>query len=307
MIYTTALNPTLDVTMEVEELVYDDVNQIVETTKHAGGKGINVARVIRELGGLSVVLGFAGGYIGRGLEGALVKEGIVCDFIETAAETKTNAVIYQRRKKVETLLSSAEPVFGPFEVATLFDKIKRIPRDSFVVISGNPPEGIDESFYAQAVTTLREKGVKVLLDADKEAYRRGVEASPYLIKPNIHEFGRLVKRNIVDVEEILEYAAPYRERVHYIVVSMGARGIVGLSGEGDYAVVPPKVKARSSIGAGDSLLGGLVYALSAGKSFEEALVLGCACGTASTLNQENEVCTERDIESIKKDIIVKKF
>jgi 1-phosphofructokinase family hexose kinase len=307
MIYTTVLNPTLDVTMEVEELVYDDANRIVETRKRAGGKGIDVARVIRELGGSSIVIGFAGGYAGRELEGMLIGDGIVCDFTGISAETKANTVIYQRKKKVETFLGSPEPAPGPFEVATFFEKIKGIPRDSLVVVTGNPPQGIDESFYAQVVTTLKARGVKVFLDADGEVYGRGVNAGPYLIKPNIHEFGRLVERNVTDAGEIVECAAPYRDLVPYIVVSMGARGVVGLSDEGDYIVTPPKVKVRNSIGAGDSLLGGLVYSFSMGRSFEDALVLGCACGTASTLNPENGLCAGGDIENIKKDIIVKKF
>jgi 6-phosphofructokinase 2 len=305
MIYTVTLNPSLDITLEVEELVYDDVNGIVKEKKRAAGKGIDVSRVIKELGGQSIVLGFAGGYNGLELEGRLLNEGVLTDFTRIHEETKTNITIFQRKKKIQTLLSVPEPTISPLEIATFYHRIKEIPKGSYVVVSGNPPLGVNEYFYGQIIMSLKEKGARVVLDADKTPLKNGVSASPYVIKPNIHEFGRLVGKNIVDVEEILEYAKLYQHLVPYIVVSMGARGTVGISQEGNYYVVPPKVKVRNSIGAGDSLVAGVLFALSEAKGFEEALVLGVACGTASTLNRENGLCLYADVENIHKDIVVK--
>jgi 6-phosphofructokinase 2 len=109
------------------------------------------------------------------------------------------------------------------------------------------------------------------------------------------------------MEEVVEEAKPYLSLVDYIVVSAGARGLVGVSKDGCYHVTPPKVKVRSSIGAGDSLVAGIAFVLSNGGSFEESLALGVACGTASTLNPGNQLCTKEDIDNIKKDIIIKKF
>jgi 6-phosphofructokinase 2 len=307
MIYTVTLNPCLDITVEVEELVYDDVNYIAEERKRAGGKGIDVSRVIKELGGQSVALGFAGGYHGMELEGSLINEGVVCDFTKMHEETKTNITIYQRKKKIQTLLSTPEPSITPLEMAAFFGKIREIPAGSFVAISGNPPESINENFYAQITTTLREKGIKVVLDTDGVALKMGVSAGPFLIKPNIHEFGRLVEKNVSDMNEILEQARPYMDVLECMVVSMGVKGVLGLTKEGVFRVVPPKVKVRSSIGAGDSLVAGIVYGLSSGSSFEDAVVLGVACGTASTLNQENGLCRKEDVLEIQKDIVVKKI
>jgi 6-phosphofructokinase 2 len=307
MIYTITLSPSLDRIIDVEELIYDDVNKIEEERRKAGGRGIDVSRVIKELGGQSIALGFIGGYDGLELEGRLINEGVICDFTRINSETRTNNIVYQRKKKLQTLLSTYEPEVDPLEIASFFNKIKEIPRHSHVVISGNMPKGVNENFYAQMIITLKEKGAKVILDTDGEALRRGVDARPYLIKPNIHEFGRLVENNVSSVEEIINYAKPYQNVVEYIVVSMGVRGVVGISRNEYYLATPPKIKVRSSAGAGDSLVAGIVYAMSEGRTFEDAITLGVACGTASTLNSGNELCKREDVEIIKKDVIIKIF
>ena len=307
MIYTVTLNPSIDRVVDIEELVYDDVNQIVMQKGRAGGKGIDVSRGIKDLGGQSVALGFAGGYNGLELEGELINEGVVCDFTPIGDSTRMNLVIHQKKKRLQTLLSTASPEVRALEIVSLFKKMKEIPGGSFLVMSGSAPAGVNENFHAQVVTTLKEKGVKVAIDADGEVLKMGVEAGPFLIKPNIHEFGRLVEKNMSEVEEVIEYAGPFQEKVEYIVVSMGPKGAVGISREGTFHVVPPKVKVRSALGAGDALLAGVIFTLSSGGGFEDALRLGVACGSASTLNPGTSLCTAEDVESIKKDVIVKKF
>jgi 1-phosphofructokinase family hexose kinase len=305
VIYTITLNPYLDKTIDIEELVYDDVNEIVEEKKFAGGKGIDVSRVINELGGQSIVLGLIGGYSGLELESRLINEGIICDFTRINNETKTNTTVYQKNKKIQTLLSASDPDVSSIEIMTFFSKIKEIPKGSLVVITGNAPRFISDNFYAQIIIALKEKGTKVILDTDHGALKKGVSAGPYLIKPNIHEFGRLIEKNISGIEEIIEYAKPYKNVVEYIAVSMGAMGVLGISNDAVYHIIPPKIKVGSSIGAGDSLVGGLAFSLSEGKSFEEALVLGVASGTAASLNQGRELCKKEDIDTIKKDVKIK--
>jgi 6-phosphofructokinase 2 len=199
------------------------------------------------------------------------------------------------------------PEVRPLEVHALFEKISEIPKGSYVVLSGSAPTGVNESFYAQLITTLKEKGVMVLMDADEDVLKRGANAGPYLMKPNIHEFGRLVEKNITDVDEVIENAMSYLDFVEYVVVSMGPRGAVGISRQGVFHMIPPKVKVRNSVGAGDALLAAVVFVMSNGGSFEEALHLGVACGTASTLSLGNSLWAREDVEAIRKDVTVKKF
>ncbi len=305
MIYTITLNPSLDRTIDVEEFIYDDVNMILQEERYAGGKGIDVSRVIRELGGQSIAYGFMGGYNGLEVEGRLINEGVICDFTRINGETRTNIIIHQRRKKTTTLLSARAAMVSQLDVTTLFNKIREIPRDSYVVLSGSLPAGLNDSFYAQIITVVKDKNIKVFLDADGEPLRKGVQAGPYLMKPNIHEFGRLVEKNVKDQEEILENIAPFLELVSYVVVSMGVRGAVGVSREGRYIVTPPKVNVKSSSGAGDALLAGIVFALSEGASFKDALGLGVACGTASTLHPDPALCLRDDVYEILKEVVTK--
>jgi len=307
MIYTITFNPYLDRTIDIQELIYDDVNEIVDERRRAGGKGIDVSRVIKELGGQSIALGFIGGYSGLELESRLIYEGVVCRFTRINGETRTNITVYQRNKKIQTLLSTSDPDVSPVEIAAFHNTLKEIPRGSYVVISGNPPKFVNENFYAQLVVTLRDNGVKVILDTDGEALKKGVSAGPFLIKPNIHEFGRLVEKNVLSVEEVIEYSKDYRDTVEHIVVSLGAKGVIAISRNDVYYATPPKIRVGSSIGAGDSLLAGLTYALSEHRDIEEAIVLGVACGTASTLNPGIELCKKEDVDIIKKDVIIKRI
>jgi 6-phosphofructokinase 2 len=307
MIYTVTLNPVLDRIVEVEELIYDDVNTVVKEKKYPEGKGIYVSRVIKELGGQSIAMGFVGGYNGLEIIGRLVNEGIICDFTKIHNESRAHITIFQRKKKLQTLLSTICPAISQIEVDEFFRKVQEIPANSYVVISGNTPQGMSDSFYAQLITTLKERDIKVILDTDEEALKRGADAGPYLIKPNIHEFGRLVENNVSEVEDIIKYAKPYEDKIKYIVVSMGAKGVVGISKEGNFYVIPPKINVRSSIGAGDSLVAGIIFALSENAPFEDALALGVACGTASSLNPGSDLCKMNDVNMVKKDVRIEKI
>ena len=305
MIYTITLNPSLDRAIDVEEFVYDDVNVILEEERRPGGKGIDVSRVIRDLGGASIALGLMGGYGGAEVEGRLTNEGIVCDFTRVNGETRTNITIRQRKKKMETVLSAPSAGVTPFDVTVLYNKIKQIPGESYVVVSGTMPPGVNDNFYAQIITTLKEKQVKIFLDADGEALKKGVQAGPYLIKPNIHEFGRLLDKNIREQEEVLDHVAPCLNLIDFVVVSLGARGALGFSREERVLVTPPRVNVKSSTGAGDALVAGMVFAFSEGASFKDALSVGVACGTASTLNASPAVCLRDDVDAVRKEVVTK--
>jgi 6-phosphofructokinase 2 len=305
VIYTITLNPSLNRTIDVEEFMYDDVNMILDEKRSAGGKGIDVSRVIRELGGQSIALGFMGGYNGMEVEGRLTNEGIVCNFTRVNGETRTNITIHQRKKKMQTVLGNSAAEVTEFDITTLYGKIRQIPRDSYVVLSGSVPPGLSDNSYAQIVTMLKDKNIRVLLDADGELLKKGAQAGPYLIKPNIHEFGRLVEKNVKDHEEVFENIAPFLGSVGLIVVSMGMRGAFGVSEKERYLATPPKVNVKSSIGAGDAMLAGIVFALNEGASFRDALSLGVACGTASTLNAEPALCFRDDVYAIQKEVLIK--
>jgi len=146
MIYTITLDPILERIVEVEELIYDDVNTVVEEKKYPGGRGVDVSRVIKELGGQSIAMGFAGGYSGLEIVGRLVNEGILCDFTKIHNESRARITVFQRKKKLQTLLSTICPAISEIEVDEFFRKVQEIPPNNYVVISGNIPQGMSNSF-----------------------------------------------------------------------------------------------------------------------------------------------------------------
>jgi 6-phosphofructokinase 2 len=306
MVYTVTLDPLLERVVGVEELVYDDVNRVTDENRRPGGRGIDVSRVIRELGGRSVALGFAGGYAGLELTDMLGREGIVTDFVRIGQETRSSITIYQRKKKTRTLLCTSSPVIGEDEVASFFDKVRGIPDGSYIVLSGTTA-GLRDGIFAELIAILKEKGIRTFLDSDHQAFKMGVDAGPLLIKPNVFELNRLAAAKAKEVKEITEAVKHLRDSVEYIVVSMGARGALGFSRKGDYWAKPPRVKVRNSLGAGDSLMGGIVSVMSDSGSFEEALRVGVACGTATVLAVSGDLCKKADVDSIKKEVIIEKF
>lgn len=307
MIYTVTLDPMLDRVVRVEELVYDDINHITEDHRRPAGRGIDVSRIIRELGGETVSLGFAGGYTGLELTDLLAAEGIKTDFTRTRGETRTGLTIFQQKKKIKTLLYTPQPVPDQSEIDSFCAKIDAIPGGSSVVLSGLVPAGMRDDFFADLIRRLKKRDIKVFFDSDREPLKLGVEAGPYMIKPNIFELNRLAGAKVDRPEEIKEIVKPFRDNVEYIIVSLGARGAVGFSKEGNYYAKPPRVNRRNSSGAGDSLLGGFISMLTQSGSFEESLKIGVACGTATTMGVSGTIGSKNDINTIKEEVIIEKF
>jgi 6-phosphofructokinase 2 len=309
MIYTITLNPALDRTLEVDGLVVDDANRILREKRYAGGKGIDCSRVIKELGDESTALGFIGGYDGLELEGRLINEGVLCDFTRIGGETRTNIILFDRKQKTQMMLNAAGPKITPAEISLFFQKIRSLPHDAeFVILSGSVPPGVNHNIYAQIITSLKERGIRVALDADGDLLRQGCGAKPFLIKPNIHEFQRLTRLTSTKVDDLVEKAHHITEGgITIVLISMGPKGLVGVQAKETYWAVPPHVEVDSPVGAGDSTLAGFIYATNKGMDFRESLVLATAAGTAAVMTPGTELCKKNDVDKIKKEITINKL
>lgn len=300
MIYTVTLNPALDRAVFVERLKFDDLNRMKAEATYAGGKGIDVSRAIKELGGHSVALGLVGGFSGLELQGRLINEGITCDFVTIADDTRTNIIVKDYATKKQMLLSAPGPEVRPQDVAAIYNKIAHLcPAPNFVVMGGSLPRGITQNIYAQLIKVIVTQGGKAVLDADDEPLRLGLEAKPYIIKPNIHELSRLAGREIQDLKGILSIARKLNKTgVEIVVVTMGQKGLVLVSEGITIHCISPRVKVVSAVGAGDSCLAGLVLGLEQGKSLRESAILATAAGTAATLTPGTELCKKEDVERL---------
>jgi 6-phosphofructokinase 2 len=299
MIYTVTLNPALDRSIEVQELRGDDANRIESEKSYAGGKGIDASRVIQVLGGQSIALGFVGGFNGMELEQRLLRQGVRCDFIETRGDTRTNIIIYVRSTGAYTTLNAKGPDVNEVETKELLNKIEGLEDISYMIVSGSIPRGVGDDIYRQIVDIARKKGAFIALDTDGEPMKLGIEAGPSIIKPNIHELGRLMGREITDTEGALKAAGELKKKeIDIILVSMGGKGALLVSDSARLLAVPPKITVGSTVGAGDSLLAGFVLAHFQGRRLAECLRFGAAAGAATAMSRGTELCRREDVEAL---------
>lgn len=308
MIVTVTLNPAIDQTLVLSKFVAGDTLRVKSSRFDPGGKGINVSRVIRELGGESIAMGFAPGGLGRYLEQTLESQGIICDFIKTPGEMRTNITILDESKHLNTIISERGPNTPIEAMDELRQRLSRILREGdWLVIAGSIPPPLPVSVYGDLVREAKEQGIHVVIDADAEALAAGVAELPDIVKGNRRELERLLDEHLDDEESTLAAAREVRARgVPLVLVTRGKHGAVAV-GERTYRGVAPKVRAVSAVGSGDSLLAGVVLTLNRGGSVEEALRLGIACGTAAVLTPGTELCHRREVDILRSRIHVEEI
>ncbi len=299
MIYTVTLNPALDRTIGVERLLNDDTTRILSETYYAGGKGIDVSRVIRELGGQSVALGLVGGYDGLHLEGLLINAGVTIDFTRISGETRTNLIIKESISNRQFVLSAPGPRINAPEIGSFYQHLQALHAMDYLVLSGSLPGGVTHHFYGQIIVAARNKGAFVVLDTDGEALKASLAHRPACIKPNIHELSRLVGRELAKEADILEACSQVHGwGVPRILVSRGRDGLLFSTPQLKVRAVGPPVKVDSTVGAGDATVAGFVLAHARGKTPAECVRYACAAGTATAQTPGTELCHRAEFERL---------
>jgi 6-phosphofructokinase 2 len=291
MIYTVTLNPALDHYLEVDDFRVDDANRVKAECLYAGGKGIDVSRAIRHLGGDSMALGFIGGHNGRVMVEMLKAEGVTTYFTPIAKETRRNLIV-SAAHGTQTIFNSLGPAVSAEEWRCFLVHLRALElRDAYVVLGGSLPRGVAPDAYAKIVRLVQDRGARAILDADGRTLKAGVQAKPFAIKPNVNELRRLTGRPLRTEPEIVRAAmALNRKGVEIVIVSRGRRGLLLVSRDEFYRVIPPPVKVRSTIGAGDSTVAGFVFKHAGGKTLKECVRYAAAAGTAATLEPGTELC-----------------
>ena len=300
MIYTITLNPALDKTVEIPYFTLDTVNRIATLRTDPGGKGINVSKVIDTLGGTSKAMGILAGATGHAIADQLAQRGLDCDFCFAPGETRTNLKIIDPEGHTNTDIN--EPGIQVTEdiLNGLLGRLTGLlqPED-IVVLAGSLPAGAPRDTYRKWVSACRAKGAKVFLDADGELLAQGIQAGPYLIKPNNDELSRLMGRQLETVEELHAAARQLLEKgIEQVVVSMGGRGALYVTREKAIYADGLKVKVGSTVGAGDSVVAALAFAEDRGLSLEEAVVLSTATGAANVMCSGTQAAEYSVIEGL---------
>ena len=285
MILCMNLNAAIDKTLIVPSFELNKIHRPQSAILLAGGKGVNVGRALKTLGETPVVSGWVGGFAGQFIERELQREGIQTDFIHTDFESRTcTSILDPDNGTLTEVYEVGEPI--PLEkVDQLRDHFRAIIGNyKAVTLSGSLPAGVPSDFYADLVEIAGEAGVLTFFDSSGDALRQGVEARPFLIKPNETEAKTLLK---VEPNHVLDFTRAAVEistkHATTVMLSLGANGAVAANGQQVFSVKNPSVKAKSAVGSGDCLLAGLAYGFTHGLSFEDAIRCGIAAGSANTL------------------------
>lgn len=286
MIYTLTLNPALDHVVRLNELNLGETNRMSQESIKAGGKGINVSKLLKNLGEKSIVLGYVGGFTGCELERILREDAkLTTDLIYVKnGLTRINVKI---KADMETEINGPGLEICKEEIETLYNKLLQIKKGDYLFLSGSIPKSLGDDFYKKIMDKLAGEDIKIIVDASGKALENTLALNPYLIKPNLRELEGIFKVNINDKNELRAYTNKLQELgAKNIIVSLGKDGAYMLDEEkNEYFLKAPYGKLVDSVGSGDSMVAGFAYAKDKGFTSEEAFKFSVACGSATAFSE----------------------
>ncbi|WXR62910.1 1-phosphofructokinase [Peptostreptococcaceae bacterium AGR-M142] len=300
MIYTLTLNPAIDYLVFVDEFESGKLNRSKKEYKFAGGKGINVSRVLKNMDLKSIAFGFIGGFSGEYLKSLLEKEDIESDFVKVDGDTRINIKL---KSNEETEINANAPEIKESDIDLLLTKIDGLKKDDILVLAGNIPSTMPNNIYEIILKRLEKKGIKALVDTTKESLLCTLKYKPFLIKPNIVELEELFDTKIETEEEIIKYSKELLKKgAKNIIVSMGKDGALFINENNIYKANAPKGELINSVGAGDSMVAGFIYKYIETKDLMKSFRYSVASGSATAFSKD--LAKIKDIKDLFLDILV---
>ncbi|MDR3551909.1 MAG: 1-phosphofructokinase [Clostridia bacterium] len=300
MLVTVTVNPALDKLYYVEKLIPGEDIRVQHPTAHAGGKGIDVAKVARLLGIEVITTGFIGGHSGNFIMEALRNKGIREAFVRVSSETRSCINVYEDNSgKPTTLLEPGEAV-SDAEREKLVKKYRQVIENcSMVAMCGSVPKGIGTDFYPELISIAKAAGKTVILDTSGELLRAGIEAKPDIIKPNRTEISSLLGREVKTRDEVVEAAVSLHEKgIGTVIVSLGRDGAVFATPQGVFQGTTPDIKPVNTVGCGDSLVAGYATGILKKQTVEETILLAMAVSTANALGSEAGFFRQNELDEL---------
>lgn len=300
MITTVTLNASIDKAYHMVDAIENGtVMRVTQVRNTAGGKGLNVARVIKICGSKVQATGLVGGFNGQYLEALTEADGIRSAFGHIAGETRSCINVLDPKYHSTEYLEPGAKVTKE-ELARYLREFPSIISDSDVVtISGSLPFGVGGDTYQRLVTLAKDAGKKVILDSSGDALRFGIEAGPTMIKPNQDEIEALFGTRLTSYDDVVSYAQRLRAGgVANVVVSLGGKGALLVCGEGTLQGLPPKVKVENTVGCGDSMVAAFAVAFERGMAPREALAYAVAVGSAAAMSPDTGDYNPADRDAI---------
>ena len=296
MIFTVTFNPSLDYIVRVDEMRLGTINRTNYEQLLPGGKGINVSIVLGNLGHPSRALGFSAGVTGAALEKLLADTGVDADLVHVKAGfTRINAKV---KAVEETELNGQGPRIAPEDVDVLFSKLDVLGQDDTLVISGSVPNTLPSDMYEQVMERLAGRGVRIVVDAERDLLTRVLPYRPFLVKTNNHELGDIFGVTLKTRDEVVPYARRMQEMgAQNVLVSMAGEGGVLVAADGQvYQSPAAKGTVVNSVGAGDSCVAGFLAGLMETGSYQTAFRMGLAAGSASAFS--DHLATRPEVEDL---------
>lgn len=300
-VVTLTLNPALDKSAKIDQLQPEQKLKCHSIQYQAGGGGINISRVLNELEVNNKCIFTAGGDTGSQLKKLLVEEQIDINPIEVQTWTRENLSVVDTTTDLQYRFGMPGNELNDSEIQAVQDLLqKEVKENSILVLSGSLAENTPANLYVKFIRMLAEKNIKVIVDTSGEALVETLKANVFLIKPNQKELADLAGKDFLTKIEQEEFAMELvnSKKAKYVVVSLGARGALIASAEGIFYRSAPSVKVRSTIGAGDSMVAGMVYAIQKGYKAEEILKWGVVCGVATTMTEGTNLATKEDMHTV---------
>ena len=284
MIYTVTFNPALDYVVTVNHFTLGSVNRTVRENIFYGGKGINVSALMANLGYESTALGYVAGFTGEEIERGVKALGFGSDFIKV--ENGMSRINLKLKSDEESEINGMGPQITPDDVRKLFEKLGRLTKGDVLVLSGSIPAAIDDTIYERIMERLDGRGIRIVVDAEKDLLLNVLKYHPFLIKPNNHELGQMFGTELSTDEEIVEYAGKLQDMgAVNVLVSMAKDGAILVSEDGQvHKQAVAKGTVKNSVGAGDSMVAGFIAGYLDTGDYRHALKLGTACGGATAFS-----------------------
>lgn len=295
------MNPAIDANTSVEQVIAEEKMLCRRPTHEPGGGGINVSRAIRKLGGESIALYTSGGANGRLLQELLDREGLNQYPIPIKDMTRENFIVFEEVSQRQFRFGVTGPTLSEEEWQDCLSTLKNIrPKPEYIVASGSLPPGVPDDFYARVVRIAKELGARIIVDTTGEPLHLAAREGVFLIKPNMRELQDLFKKEMMEESQIQELAADFikKGRCQVVVVSLGAAGALMVTAEGTKHLRTPTVPIKSKVGAGDSMVGGIVLSLARGWSMTDAVRYGVAAGAAAVMTPGTELCRKEDTDRL---------
>ncbi|MEY8000235.1 1-phosphofructokinase [Clostridium sp. Mt-5] len=301
MIYTVTFNPSIDYVIQIDNLILGTVNRTTDEKKYAGGKGINVSRVLNNLGVSSKVLGFIGGFTGKFIKDSLENAGISTDFIQISEDTRINVKLKSNK---ETEINGSGPYIDDYSLNKLFKKVENLKSEDFIVLAGNIQKSVKTDVYS--IIQKKCPNARVIVDTTGDSLRATLKYKPFLIKPNIHELEDIFNVKMKDTEKIVHYANKLRDMgAQNVIISMGKQGALLICDEGVYAASAPKGKVKNSVGAGDSVVAGFLAEYTRSFNLVDSFKYGAASGSATAFSMD--LCKKEDVDNLLSSVNITRF